>query len=130
VSNEGGRDFQDPNPGQQPPAPAADPGPQNEKGHALFTVTWRGERGGHVEFTVDSGPPAKKDCPRPDKHADGWGGSCTWAVSTVPGTTIGFTWFPDAPGMFAQCVLQAYGQQVDYQHVQGGSCAVHWAVVA
>ena len=108
-----------------------DPGPQNEKGHALFQVIWVGERGGKAEFTVNSGPPETKECPKPSKDKDGkYRGLCTWPVATQPGTTIGFTWFPSAPGMFAQCVLQAYGQQVDYQHVQSGSCAVHWNVVA
>jgi len=126
---QGGQGYGDPNPGQQAPVPNADPGPQNEPGHALLIVIWVGERSGKVEFTVNSGEAVPKPCPKPSKDKDGkYRGRCEWAVATQPGLTIGFTWFPDVPGMFAQCVLYASGLQQDYQHVQTGPCAVSWKV--
>jgi hypothetical protein len=122
------KEHQQPNPGPEVPAPAADPGPHNESGHARLQVIWVGERGGHVEYTL-GGLPVKKVCPQPTKEADGkYHGDCIMDVSAVPGTTIGFTWFPAVGGMFAQCVIYAKNTVQDYQHVQGGSCAVSWKV--
>lgn len=129
MSHSGGRGFEDPNPGQQPPPPAADPGPQNEPGHAVFTVIWVGERGGKIEYSI-GGAPQPKECPKPTKDKDGkYRGHCTWTIATIKGNTVGFTWYPDSPGMFAQCTLYADGVIKDYQHVQTGSCAVSWVVV-
>lgn len=116
-----------PNPGQQPPAPKADPGCCSGK-NATFTVIWVGERGGKMNYSI-GGAGQDFPCPRPTKERDGkYRGLCSKTIIMVQGTTIGFTWFPDAPGMFAQCTLHADGQIADYQHVQSGSCAVSWKV--
>lgn len=122
AGNGGGIGFGDPNPGQQPPAPAADPGPQNDAGHAVFTLTWVGERGGYVTLNNSE---EKIPVPRPTKEADGkFRGQWTQTIAVIPGQSYGFTWFPVADKMFAQRTVHHKGQIADYQHVQSGSCAV------
>lgn len=123
-------DFDEPNPGQQPAPPAADPGPQNEPGHARMQVIWVGERSGTLRYSIGGAEQAKA-CPQPTKEGDGkYRGDCYVDIVTIPGNTIGMTWAPSVGGMFAQCVIYALNEIKDYQHVQGGPCAASWRVPA
>lgn len=129
VSNSGGRDFQDPNPGPGGPAPAADPGPQNDPKHIRLQVTWKGERGGQVEVTINSVVQPKETVSRPTKDANGtYYGQWQKDMAVAPGYTVGFSWFPDVPGMFAQCVIHYKAQLVDFHQVQSGLCAASYAI--
>jgi hypothetical protein len=125
---QGGHGFNDPNPGQQPPVPAADPGPQNDPKHTRLQVTWKGERGGQVEVTINSVLQPKETVKKPVKEGTQYYGQWTKDLAVASGYTVGFTFFPDVPGMFAQCIVQYKGQVQDFAQVQSGPCAVGYTI--
>lgn len=109
---------------QQPAPPPADPGPYQDPKQAVFKLIWQGERSGSVEYSI-GGAPQKIPMPQPVKGGSGqYKGSWEKTITVIPGSTIGFTWFPNAGGMWAMCSLYHDGQIEDYQIVPGGSCAV------
>jgi hypothetical protein len=112
---------------QNPEPPPADSGPYQDGGHAVFRLVWIGERAGSVEYTV-GGASQRIPVPQPVKHLDHYRGIWVKTVTVAKDAVIGFTWFPDARGMWAMCTLYHNGKIVDYQIVLEGPCAVGFKV--
>lgn len=125
-----------PNPGAQPPAPAADPMACNPgqdcdpKKYVLLRLSWIGERRGYVTVYIDGQKRSRLQTMKPER-VDGpyWAGRWeqTFPLSGIK--SIGFDWAPDAPGMQAQCTMYRDGYVVGKpQAVDHGPCATNWTV--
>lgn len=134
-SGSGRPGFEDPNPGAQVPAPAADPGPPNDPKMLRMQVIMTGsERRGKIEMTlVAGGPVITEHTELPKKSKDGKYG-VTWIkdITVNPGQHVSFTFFPENPNAkpWSQCFIYHNGQPQDFmQGAQGGNCAASYTVV-
>lgn len=120
----------EPNPGAQPAAPAADPGPHNTETEAVVRVAWIGERGGTVQVSINHIQQAKQHVSPRKISTKYYGGLFEQTVnltSPFPVTSIDVVWTPDAPRMPAQCAIQHLGMAVGEPHgVQSGPCVASW----
>jgi hypothetical protein len=120
-----------PNPGAQPEAPPADPGPHNTATEAVVRVAWMGERTGHVEISINHVIAPQIRAPRPVKFGGSkyYTGLFERTISLSGVTHIGFTWYPEITGMPAQCSIQHLGLIAGPHGAQGvdsGPCAASW----
>lgn len=133
--SDGGFGFNDPNPGPQVPAPAADPGPPNDPKMLRMQVIMTGsERRGKIEYTLVAGGPEQTEYTElPRKRQDG-SFAVTWIkdITVNPGQQVGFTFFPENPNArpWSQCFIYHNGQPQDFmQGGQNGNCSASYTVV-
>lgn len=100
-----------PTPGEQAPAPAADPGPHNDPNAIQLKVWWRAEvkeagtlRWGHnlQSGTINCPQPTQKYAPSDKKYY----GVCTHNIMGVgKGDTVSLEWKPANSYMWAMCLM-------------------------
>lgn len=117
----------EPNPGAQPAAPAADPGPHNNAQVVTVSVTWLGERTGRVEVSINHVVQPQVGAGRPTKSGGFYTGRFELTIPLLGVVNVGIAWFPDTRGMHAQCAVWHDGLVVDHQGVDTGPCAASWS---
>lgn len=119
-----------PNPGAQPEAPAADPGPHNTASSVQLKVAWIGERAGWITVYVNGVPRPQIKAPRPERGSRYYTGA--WEtdilIDGTAVTSVGVAWAPDVAHMAAQCTVSYVGIVKNHQGVDSGPCAANWTV--